>query len=59
MATEESKQFFCWGEIVREEKVCAEDLPNTSFFVIEKIIKMIRLIQANLYIKATQWNLNM
>jgi len=26
MATKESKQFFCWGEIVREEKVCAGDL---------------------------------
>jgi hypothetical protein len=26
MATEESKQIFCWGEIVREEKVCAGDL---------------------------------
>ena len=25
MATEESKQIFCWGEIVREEKVCAGD----------------------------------
>ena len=23
MATEERKQFFCWGEIVQEEKVCA------------------------------------
>jgi hypothetical protein len=23
MATEESKQIFCWGEIVREKKVCA------------------------------------
>ena len=42
MVTEESKQFFCWGEIVREEKVCAEDLPDTSFFVIEKIIKKCR-----------------
>ena len=26
MATEESKKKICWGEIVREEKVCAGDL---------------------------------
>ena len=26
MGTEESKQIFCWVEIVREEKVCAGDL---------------------------------
>ena len=25
MATEESKQIFYWGEIVREEQVCAGD----------------------------------
>ena len=26
MATEESKQIFCWGEIVREEKVCVREI---------------------------------
>jgi hypothetical protein len=32
MATEESKQIFCWREIVREEKLCAGDFCRRFFF---------------------------
>jgi hypothetical protein len=34
MATEESKQIFCWREIVPEEKLCAGDFCRRFFFLL-------------------------
>jgi hypothetical protein len=43
MATEESKQIFCWREIVREEKLCAGDFSRRFFFLLLLLFSFLSL----------------